>query len=103
EPRQGEQNLDWLGLRHPSGSPRIAFQLTERLPRSTWPKPDIPQQLHLDLSVSNKPELDAQHERVLKMGATLIFDRSEDPQEPLYVYADPAGHPFCIFVAPTTA
>jgi hypothetical protein len=22
--------------------------------------------------------------------------------EPLYVYADPAGHPFCIFVAPPT-
>jgi hypothetical protein len=102
EPRPEEHDIDWLVVRHPSGAPRIAFQLTERLPRSTWPKPDVPQQLHLDLSVSSKPELDAQHERVLAMGATLVFDRSEDPQEPLRVYADPAGHPFCIFVAPPT-
>ena len=27
------------------------------------------------------------------------LDRTDDPDEPLYVYADPAGHPFCIFVA----
>jgi len=26
-----------------------------------------------------------------------IFD---DADEPLYVFADPAGHPFCMFVAP---
>ena len=32
--------------------------------------------------------------------ARLLHDRSDDPDEPLYVYADPAGHPFCIFVAP---
>ena len=25
-------------------------------------------------------------------------DQFDDPDEPLYVYADPAGHPFCIFV-----
>jgi Glyoxalase-like domain len=99
EPRPDEQDVGWLVLRHPSGAPRIAFQLTEKLPRSTWPKPDVPQQLHLDLSVSSKQELDAQHQRALDLGATLIFDRSEDPQEPLRVYADLAGHPFCIFVA----
>ena len=29
----------------------------------------------------------------------LLYDRFDDPDEPLYVYADPAGHPFCIFVA----
>jgi glyoxalase superfamily protein len=99
EPRADERNVDWLVVRHPSGSPRIAFQLTERLPRSTWPKPDVPQQLHLDLSVASKQELDAQHQRALDLGATLIFDRSDDPREPLRVYADLAGHPFCIFVA----
>jgi hypothetical protein len=41
----------------------------------------------------------AQHERVLTLGARLLYDRFDDPAEPLYVYADPAGHPFCIFVA----
>ena len=29
----------------------------------------------------------------------LRYDRSDDAEEPLRVYADPAGHPFCIFVA----
>src|SRR6266540_617074 len=44
-------------------------------------------------------ELDVQHQRALALGARLLHDRSDDPQEPLRVYADPAGHPFCIFVA----
>jgi hypothetical protein len=30
----------------------------------------------------------------------MLLDRSDDPVEPLYVYADPDGHPFCIFVVP---
>jgi hypothetical protein len=36
---------------------------------------------------------------VLGLGARLLRDRFDDPDEPLYVYADPAGHPFCLFVA----
>ncbi len=32
-------------------------------------------------------------------GATLLLDRTADEGEPLYVLADPSGHPFCIFVA----
>jgi catechol 2,3-dioxygenase-like lactoylglutathione lyase family enzyme len=90
----------WLVIRHPSGAPRIAFQQVERLPRSTWPSNDIPQQLHLDTSVSTKDELERQHQRALRLGAKLLYDRSDDPREPLYVYADPDGHPFCIFVSP---
>jgi hypothetical protein len=30
----------------------------------------------------------------------VLLDRSRDPDEPLYVFADPAGHPLCIFVSP---
>ena len=45
-------------------------------------------------------ELFAQRDRALALGATLLRDRSDDPEEPLYVFADPHGHPFCIFVAP---
>jgi hypothetical protein len=28
-----------------------------------------------------------------------LLDRSDDPEEPLYVYADPAGHPFYVIFA----
>jgi hypothetical protein len=91
---------DWLVIHHPNGSTRIAFQHVTELARSTWPQPSVPQQLHLDLSVPTTEALDAQHQRALDLGAALLYDRSEDPQEPLRVYADPAGHPFCIFVSP---
>lgn len=89
---------DWLVLRDDSGAPRIAFQLVDRLTPSTWPLDTVPQQLHLDLTVDCAADLAAQHERVVGLGARLLLDRSDDPGEPLRVYADPAGHPFCIFV-----
>jgi catechol-2,3-dioxygenase len=91
---------NWLVLQHPSGSPRLAFQHVEQLPRSTWPDADLPQQMHLDLSVPDVTALTAQHERALELGAQLLLDRFDHPFEPLYVYADPEGHPFCIFVVP---
>ena len=94
-----ERGHDWLVLHHPSGSPRIAFQQVTALPRSTWPGDAVPQQLHLDMTVPTAGDLDTQHRRALELGATLLYDRSHDEQEPLRVYADLAGHPFCIFVA----
>jgi hypothetical protein len=90
---------DWLVLRDPDGRAGLAFQKVDVLPEPTWPDGAIPQQLHLDTSVPNAAEFAAQHERVLALGARVLYDRSDDPEEPLRVYADPAGHPFCIFVA----
>jgi catechol 2,3-dioxygenase-like lactoylglutathione lyase family enzyme len=90
---------DWLVLRDSKGTDRLAFQQVARLPPATWPEGPIPQQLHLDLTVPSIEELEAQHERALGLGARLLRDRSDDPEEPLRVYADPAGHPFCICVA----
>jgi hypothetical protein len=104
-PPSGEpdsKGADWLVLTHPTGTPRMAFQAVRELARSTWPSAEIPQQLHLDLSVPTKDVLIQQHQRALSLGATLLYDRSADPQEPLYVYADPSGHPFCIFVSPSS-
>jgi catechol 2,3-dioxygenase-like lactoylglutathione lyase family enzyme len=91
---------DWLVLRGRGGAASIAFQQVRELAEATWPDGTVPQQLHLDLTVPSVRELDAAHERALALGARLRLDRSGDPQEPLRVYADPAGHPFCIFVAP---
>jgi catechol 2,3-dioxygenase-like lactoylglutathione lyase family enzyme len=93
------QGEDWLVLRDPAGGRGLAFQMVADLARSTWPDSAVPQQLHLDLTVPDVATLDAEHERVLGLGATLLSDeRRDDPEEPLRVYADPDGHPFCLFV-----
>jgi catechol 2,3-dioxygenase-like lactoylglutathione lyase family enzyme len=97
-PTDGPDDADWLVLLKPSGERALAFQQVEALPETTWPEPGVPQQMHLDMSVPDVAALEAQHERALALGARLSFDRSEDPHEPLRVYADPAGHRFCIFV-----
>lgn len=95
---------DWLVLLQPDGgSTQVAFQQVDHLPEATWPEGEHPQMLHLDLTVPTVAELDHQDTRALALGARLLLDRSADPEEPLRVYADPAGHPFCIFVAPPTS
>lgn len=93
------QAQEWLALRDRDGRPNIAFQPVAVLPAVTWPDGPQPQQVHLDITVPTKADLDAAHEWALALGARLLRDLSEDPEEPLYVYADPSGHPFCIFVA----
>jgi Glyoxalase-like domain len=93
------QAQDWLALRNPAGGVQVAFQQVAKLPEATWPEGPVPQQLHLDLTVATIAELDAQHERAMSLGARLLEDLADDPEEPIRIYADPAGHPFCIFVA----
>jgi len=97
--RPDENGQDWLVLCDPSGRAALAFQQVGELPRSTWPADGIPQQLHLDMTVPTVEALERQHARVLGLGGELVLDRSDDEEEPLRVYADPAGHPFCIFVS----
>ena len=89
---------DYLALRDAGGRPCLAVAQVPGFTGVTWPGGPHPQQLHLDLTVPGTADLDAQHERALALGARLLADRSADPQEPLRVYGDPAGHPFCIFV-----
>jgi catechol 2,3-dioxygenase-like lactoylglutathione lyase family enzyme len=93
------QGQDWLVLRDDTGGLQVAFQQVAALAKATWPEGPVPQQLHLDLTVPTRAELDAQHDRALDLGAQLLVDDADDPVEPIRVYADPAGHPFCIFVA----
>lgn len=101
-PPPGDPDLgDWLVLVDPAEKSRLAIQQVAHLSPSTWPADRVPQQLHLDLTVPTVHELATQHERAIALGARLLQDRSTDPVEPIYVYADPAGHPFCIFVAPS--
>lgn len=90
---------DWLVLSDATGHRRLAFQQVDRLPEPTWPEGERPQMMHLDLFVPTLADLRVQRQRALDLGARELHDRSEDAEEPLYVFADPAGHPFCIFVA----
>ncbi len=99
-PSDGDADeADWLVLVDPTGARRLAFQQVERLERTTWPTHDVPMQMHLDFTVSSLEELQRQRERAESLGAQLLLDRTDDSNEPLYVLADPSGHPFCIFVA----
>jgi catechol 2,3-dioxygenase-like lactoylglutathione lyase family enzyme len=92
-------DADWLVLVDTQGVRKLAFQQVDSLLRATWPAPDVPMQLHLDFTVPSASELERQRERALALGAEILLDRTDDPGEPLYVFADLAGHPFCILVA----
>jgi catechol 2,3-dioxygenase-like lactoylglutathione lyase family enzyme len=96
--RDDPAGRDWLNLRTPDGAACLAFQQVDELAKTTWPEHAVPQQLHLDLTVRDVAELHAVHARVLDLGGELRLDRSEDPEEPLRVFADPDGHTFCVFV-----
>jgi len=101
EPPAGDaaDEADWLVLVDSAGTRMLAFQEVDHLERTTWPQHDVPMQLHVDFTVSSAAELERQRERALALGAQILLDRTDDPDEPLYVFADPSGHPFCVFVA----
>lgn len=76
------------------GEPRIGVQLAPDHIPPDWPDGTPEQQIHLDLWVD---DIDAAHEEVTALGATLLQTAAatNDPDN-FQVYADPAGHPFCL-------
>jgi len=86
-----EENSDgWVELTGTGGTP-LAFQASPDHVPPQWPGTDGAQQFHLDLTV---PDLDAAEREVLALGATVLD--AEDRERSFRVYADPAGHPFCL-------
>ncbi|MFF0162738.1 VOC family protein [Streptomyces sp. NPDC005263] len=81
---------DWATLHTASGLV-LAFQRVTDHQAPQWPDPARPQQFHLDFAV---PDPDRAQEEVLAAGATLL-DADSDNRS-WRVYADPAGHPFCL-------
>ncbi len=78
---------------------RLSFQRVDDHVEPTWPGRDRPQQAHLDLLVD---DLDSADERVVELGARrLTEDAVVHADESFRVYADPAGHPFCLIVQVT--
>jgi hypothetical protein len=58
-----------------------------------WPA-GTPQQIHLDLYVD---DIRAAHDEAMALGARLLKPADDlDAVEGFQVYADPAGHPFCL-------
>ena|SRR5206468_4743685 len=62
----------------------LSFQRSPGHQPPTWPDPASSMQFHLHLRVD---DLAAAEREVLALGATSLGDR---------VFADPAGHPFCL-------
>ena len=75
------------------GEERLGIQLAPDHVPPDWPD-GSPQQLHLDLWVD---DLAAAHEEAQALGARLLKPADDlDAPEGFQVYADPAGHPFCL-------
>ena len=92
---------DWATLRPTDGSTGLSFQReADHVPPVWPPQPGTQQmQVHLDLQVD---DLDAASALAEEAGARLLATRSDEHEE-VRTFADPAGHPFCLFTpaAPT--
>jgi catechol 2,3-dioxygenase-like lactoylglutathione lyase family enzyme len=82
---------DWVVVAANDTSSGLAFQLAPDHRPPTWPDPAVPQQVHLDVMVE---DVAAAGPRVLALGAAHLDGD---------VYADPAGHPFCLIRRPRWA
>jgi hypothetical protein len=76
------------------GEPRVGVQLAPNHVAPDWPDGTPPQQIHLDLRVE---DLGSTHDRVTSLGAK-VLKPAEDvgSSDNFQVYADPAGHAFCL-------
>lgn len=83
------------------GEWRLGIQLAPNHVAPDWPDGPQQQQIHLDVWVD---DLSAAHDKAISLGATLLKP-AKDPTtsgEVFQVYADPAGHPFCLCRGPLT-
>jgi catechol 2,3-dioxygenase-like lactoylglutathione lyase family enzyme len=85
---------DWVVVAENDRTSGIAFQLAPDHQSPDWPDPSRPQQFHLDVMVD---DLDAADTAVLGLGGSRL------PSETGRIYADPAGHPFCLIPRPDWA
>ncbi|MET8120646.1 VOC family protein [Micromonospora sp. NPDC005189] len=88
---EGDSDDDeWVVLGGPPGhQPRLAFQRALNLRPPAWPDPERPQQFHLDVTVD---DIETAESAALALGARRLPGEGEG----FRVYADPAGHPFCL-------
>jgi catechol 2,3-dioxygenase-like lactoylglutathione lyase family enzyme len=84
-------NADWYSVGESENAGfHLSFQRSPGHQPPTWPDPASSMQLHLHFRVD---DLDAAERAVLALGGTMFDDQPGDRSR---VYADPAGHPFCL-------
>jgi catechol 2,3-dioxygenase-like lactoylglutathione lyase family enzyme len=83
---------DWYSIGPAEDGPlHLSFQLAPGHQAPTWPDPASSMQSHLHLRVD---DLDAAERMVLDLGATKFVVQPDGAE--VRVFADPAGHPFCL-------
>ncbi|TRW43859.1 VOC family protein [Georgenia yuyongxinii] len=85
----------WVVVSSHDKASGIAFQRAPDHQPPRWPDPRYPQQIHLDVMVD---DLKTAHAQVLTLGARPLTAPGSS-----HVYADPAGHPFCLIRRPAWA
>jgi catechol 2,3-dioxygenase-like lactoylglutathione lyase family enzyme len=80
---------DGMAMIGEEGAQPLLFQQIAGYRAPRWPDPAHPQQLHLDVTVTDINEAEA---AALKLGATSLSAAGDNWR----VYADPAGKPFCL-------
>ncbi|MCW2633935.1 MAG: hypothetical protein JWQ99_302 [Blastococcus sp.] len=85
-----EDDGDWVVIGRDVGWRELAFQRATPYLPPVWPDPGHPQQLHVDIRVE---DVDAAERAAVALGATRLHDAHD---QGFRVFADPAGHPFCL-------
>jgi predicted enzyme related to lactoylglutathione lyase len=87
---------EWATLRPADGGTGLSFQREADHVPPVWPPEPGTQQMqeHLDIEVDDFAAAATVAEDA---GARLLSTYAE-PHEVVRIYADPAGHPFCLFV-----
>ncbi len=84
-----QDDPDFVVIGEAPDRPGLAFQRVVDYVEPTWPEDPVMQQMHLDVRVD---DLGAAEAEVLSLGATPL----PGGDDRFRVYADPAGHPFCL-------
>ncbi|MDQ6640960.1 MAG: glyoxalase [Actinomycetota bacterium] len=85
---------DWVVVAERENTSGMAFQLAPDHQPPVWGDPSRPQQVHVDVMVDEVSTAEAQVE---KLGARRLTSGEGS------VWADPAGHPFCLIPRPPWA
>lgn len=86
------EDVTWVRIQDEKGFPIIGFARVENYVAPTWPEGPVPQQSHLEFSVT---DLDVAEAQAIAIGAKKHEFQSGENYR---VYVDPVGHPFCLIL-----